>query len=163
MSRPKKTRLDQLQGEKNKSVNATRILAATVNLLELKDGDRKLVKLTVQSGQAFTLPFATGKGSCYRLFLEKSITSNTNTIVVQSGNNAKTGAQDAIMGYAGIGLAAGTGALQFSTSTAHTITLNGTTQGGLAGSYIELEDADVGIWRVAADLNGSGTIVTPFS
>lgn len=163
MSRPKKTRLDQLQGEKNKSVNATRILAATVNLLELKDGDRKLVKLTVQSGQAFTLPFATGKGSCYRLFLEKSITSNTNTIVVQSGNNAKTGAQDVIMGYAGIGLAAGTGALQFSTSTAHTITMNGTTQGGLAGSYIELEDADIGIWRVAADLNGSGTIVTPFS
>lgn len=163
MSRPKKTRLDQLQGEKNKPTLATRMLAATIALRELKDGDRKLIKLTVQSGQAITLPFATGKGSCYRIFLEKSITSNTDTIVVQAGNNPGTGAQDAIMGYAGIGLAAGTGSLQFSTSTAHTITMNGTTQGGLAGSYIELEDADVGIWRVSADLNGSGTVVTPFS
>lgn len=161
MSRPKKTRLDQLQGEKNKNVAAARILAATVNLLELKDGDRKLVKLTVQSGQAFTLPFATGKGSCYRIFLEKSITSNTNTFAVQAGNNPKNGAQDFFLGYAGI---SGTTSNQFgATSGIHTITMNGSTQGGIAGSYIEIEDADVGIWRVAADLNGSGTTATPFS
>jgi len=160
MSRPKKTRLDQLQGEKNKSVSAARILAATVNLSELKDGDRKLIKLTVQSGQAFTLPFATGKGSCYRLFFEKSITSNTDTFVVQSGNNPKTGSQDAFYGYAGIG---GSTSNQFIANGSHTITLNGSTQGGLAGSYIEIEDADYGFWRVAADLNGSGTTATPFS
>lgn len=163
MSRPKKTRLDQLQGEKNKTTTAPRIIAATVSLMELKDGDRKLIKLTTQSGQAFTLPFATGKGSCYRIFLEKSITSNTDTFAVQAGNNPKTGVQDVMMGYAGVGLAAGTGSLQFSTATAHTLTMNGTTQGGLAGSYLEIEDAEVGIWRVAADLNGSGTVVTPFS
>ena len=101
MSRPKKTRLDQLQGEKNKSTLATRMLAATITLRELKDGDRKLIKLTAQSGQAITLPFATGKGSCYRIFLEKSITSNTDTIAVQAGNNVGTGAQDVFLGYAG--------------------------------------------------------------
>lgn len=161
MSRPKKTRLDQLQGEKNKSVNAKRILAATVALSELKDGDRKLIKLTVQTGQAFTLPFATGKGSCYRIFFENAITSNTDTFAVQAGNNPKSGVQDAFYGYAGI---SGSTSNQFSAvGASHTITMNGSTQGGLAGSYIELEDADVGMWRVAADLNGSGTAATPFS
>ena len=161
MSRPKKLRLDQIQGQRNKNTAATRMLAATIALSELKDGDRKLIKLTVQSGQAITLPFATGKGSVYRILLEKAITSNTDTIAVQAGNNPKTGAQDAFYGYAGIG---GSTANQFAaTGTSHTITMNGSTQGGLAGSYIELEDADVGVWRVAADLNGSGTTATPFS
>ncbi len=163
MSRPFKTRLDQLQGKKNKSASATRILAATVALSELKDGDRKLIVLSVQNGQAFTLPFATGKGSCYRLFLEAAITSNTDTFVVQSGNNPKTGAQDAFYGYAGIGEAGGTSAQYAAVGGYHTLTLNGTTQGGLAGSYIELEDCAPGFWRVAANLNGSGTLTTPFS
>lgn len=163
MSRPWKTRLDQLQGQKNKSKLATRILAATVALSELKDAARKLIPLTIQTGQAFTLPYATGKGGCYRFFFVKSITSNTDTFVTQSGNNPKTGARDAFLGVIGITSSGTPLGAAASDATAHTITMNGSTQGGLAGSYLELEDITPGTWRVRGTLNGSGTAATPFS
>ena len=157
MSRPFKTRLDQLQGKKNAYPVIT---AATYSLRELPQGDRRLVQLNLPAGQAGTLPFATGKGSCYRLFVAATYTGSA-SIAVQSGNNPKTGAQDAFSGYAGVG---GTTSGQFVASgSSHTLTMNGTTTGGVKGSYIEFEDVAPGVWRVAADLNGSGTVATPFS
>lgn len=159
MSRPFKTRLDQLQGKKNVATAALQV-AAAFTLRELNEGDRRLFPLNLPAGQAITLPFATGKGSVYRLFVLASYTGST-TISTQSGNNPKTAARDILSGYAGVG---GTTSGQFpTTSSTHVLTQNGTTQGGLIGSYIELEDAAPGVWRVAADLNGSGTVVTPFS
>ena len=155
MSRPKKKRLDQLQGQK-KSVSLT---AATFTLKELANGDRMLVPLNLAAGQAGLLPFATGKGSVYRLFVQTTITGST-TIATQAGNNPKTGARDGFYGQASLsGTASGT----FGASNSHTITMNGSTQGGLQGSYIELEDIAPGIWRVLSRLLGSGTTVTPFS
>lgn len=157
MSRPFKTRLDQLQGKKNATPVIT---AATYTLRELPQGDRRLVQLNLPAGQAGLLPFATGKGSCYRLFVIASYTGSS-SVAVQAGNNPKTAARDVIQGYAGVG---GTASGQFGAgATSHTLTMNGTTQGGLVGSYMEFEDVAPGLWRVAADLNGSGTAVTPFS
>lgn len=156
MSRPFKTRLDQLQGKKN----TVALIAATISLRELPQGDRRLVPLSLAAGQALTLPFATGKGSCYRLFVETTYTGSS-SVSTQTANNPKTAARDVMQGYAGIG---GTTSGQFPASgSSHVLTMNGSTQGGLAGSYIEFEDVAPGIWRVAADLNGSGTVVTPFS
>ena len=158
MSRPFKTRLDQLQGRTNVAISALETAAAfTLRLLNM--GDRRLFPLSLAAGQAITLPFATGKGSCYRLFVLTTYTSNT-TIVTQAGNNPATGARDAFYGYAGVG---GTTSGQFVANGSHTLTMNGTTQGGIKGSYIEIEDVAPGVWRLAADLNGSGTVVTPLS
>ena len=158
MSRPKKSRLDQLQGKKNVSTSSLET-AATFTFRELTEGDRRLFPLNLAAGQAGTLPFATGKGSCYRVFVQTTITGST-TIVTQSGNNPKTGSRDAFYGVAAVsGATSGT----FGTNGGHTVTMNGSTQGGLAGSYIELEDVAAGVWRVKADLAGSGTAVTPFS
>lgn len=154
MSRPKKTRLDQLQ----KKTTAV-ITASSFTLNELHQGDRQLIELNLAGGQTGLLPFATGKGGTYRLFVLTTITGST-TISTQTGNNPKTGARDALYGYAGVG---GTTSGQFAANGSHTLTMNGSTQGGIAGSYIELEDVDPGVWRVAADVNGSGTVVTPFS
>ena len=45
-----------------------------------------------------------------------------------------------------------------------TITLNGTTTGGVnKGDWIELEDIASGVWGVAGTITGSGTEATPFS
>ena len=160
MSRPFKTRLDQLQGKKNVSNSSSLGTAATILLRELPEGDRRLFPLNLAAGQAITLPFATGKGSCYRLFVGTTYTGST-TIVTQSGNNPKTGARDAFYGSVAVG---GTTTGQFgATGSSHTITMNGTTQGGLAGSYIEIEDVAPGIWRIDGTFNGSGTVVTPLS
>jgi hypothetical protein len=159
MSRPFKTRLDQLQGRKNVAIAALETAAAfTLRLLNM--GDRRLFPLSLAAGQAMTLPFATGKGGCYRLFVQTTYTGNA-TIVTQAGNNPKTGARDAFYGTVAIG---GTTTGQFgATGSSHTITMNGSTTGGLAGSYIEIEDVAPGVWRIDGTFNGSGTVATPLS
>lgn len=43
------------------------------------------------------------------------------------------------------------------------ITMNGTTQGGIIGSWVKLTAASATSWLVRGGLIGSGTIVTPFS
>lgn len=159
MSRPFKTRLDQLQGKKNVSNTSSLGTQATFTLKELSEGDRRLFPLNLAAGQAITLPFATGKGSTYRLYVGTTITGST-TIVTQSGNNPKTGSRDAFYGQAAV---SGTTSGTFGTNGGHTITMNGTTQGGIAGSYIEIEDVAPGVYRVEANMCGSGTTATPFS
>jgi hypothetical protein len=41
--------------------------------------------------------------------------------------------------------------------------MNGTTTGGIAGSYVEIIDVATGVFFVRAALIGSGTVATPFS
>lgn len=154
MSRTHTGRLNQLQ----KSTK-TNITAATQSLFEKAHGDRKLTRLNLAAGQALVLPYATGKGGTYRLFVETTYTGSS-TIKVAQTNNPKTGAADVMYGGANV---TGTTPGTFAATANGTITMNGSTQGGLKGSYIELEDADVGIWRVEAMLLGSGTAATPFS
>lgn len=154
MSLPVYSRLKQLQ--KSTVQNLT---AATVSLFERRVGDRRLTRLNLAGGQAFTLPYATGKGGCYRLFVQTTYTSSA-TIVVKPGNNPLTAAADVF--YGGVCIS-GTTPLLFGAAAAGTITFNGTTTGGLKGSYIELEDVAPGIWRVGGFLQGSGTAATPFS
>lgn len=154
MSRTHTGRLNQLQ----KSTRAN-ITAAVAFLYEKAHGDRKLTRLNLAAGQAFTLPYATGKGGCYRLFVQTTYTSSS-TIVVKPGNNPLTGAADVIYGAIDV---IGSSTNTFAATANGTLTMNGSTTGGLKGSYIELEDAAQGIWRVNGSLLGSGTAATPFS
>lgn len=154
MSRPKKKRLDQIQ--KDTRVN---IITASYTLNELHRGDRRLIRLNLAAGQAGLLPYATGKGGTYRLFVQTTYTGSS-TIKVAQTNNPATSAADVI--YGGVGVT-GTTAGTFAATGAGTITFNGSTTGGLKGTYIELEDAAVGVWRVGGMVLGSGTAVTPFS
>jgi hypothetical protein len=41
--------------------------------------------------------------------------------------------------------------------------MNGTTQGGIIGSWVELYAASTTAWLVTGNLLASGTMVTPFS
>tara|TARA_R110000868_G_C10821721_1_gene758664 strand:+ start:50 stop:574 length:525 start_codon:yes stop_codon:yes gene_type:complete len=43
------------------------------------------------------------------------------------------------------------------------ITLNGSTKGGLVGSYITAQIVNANTWLIQGELNGSGALVTPFS
>lgn len=154
MSRPFKKRLDQLQKDTKPNITT-----ATYALNELHRGDRRLIRLNLAAGQAGVLPYATGKGGTYRLFVQTTYTGSA-TIKVAATNNPATSAADVIYGGVSVtGSTAGT----FAATGNGTITLNGSTTGGLKGSYIELEDAAVGVWRVAGMLLGSGTAATPFS
>jgi hypothetical protein len=100
-----------------------------------------------------TLPAATGSQAVYKFLVATTFTSNG---VIQVAN-----ATDVMNGLASVGGATGS---VFSTLPASdTITMNGSTTGGLAGSYIELVDISAGEWLVRAALIGSGSPATPFS
>ncbi|MBL4891466.1 MAG: hypothetical protein JKX91_06525 [Rhizobiaceae bacterium] len=44
-----------------------------------------------------------------------------------------------------------------------TITMNGTTSGGILGDRIVLTDMATGKWLISGHINSTGTVVTPFS
>jgi len=51
----------------------------------------------------------------------------------------------------------------FNAAGTDTLTLDGSTRGGLAGSMVYCRAVGANIWLITADLNGSGTMVTPWS
>ena len=59
--------------------------------------------------------------------------------------------------------AADTAVMFETTSTSDTITMNGSTKGGIVGDLIELIDADSGFWQVRVIGSATGTEATPFS
>ncbi len=130
--------------------------AATLAVTQASHGG-KTITLNRAAGIAVTLPLATGTGSIYRFFVGTTVTSNSTTIKVGTASETMRGnaivLQDA--GDALVGFEAG--------STADTITLNGTTTGGILGDFIELIDVAANLFYVRCVLSGTGTEATPFS
>jgi hypothetical protein len=114
----------------------------------------RVIRLNQAAGETVILPAATGTGNIYRFL--KSVALSSNTSVVRVANST-----DVFAGLAAIGA---TSSNTFATAaTSDTLTMNATTQGGLLGSYIEIEDFAAGLFRISAHLVGSGTAATPFS
>jgi hypothetical protein len=137
-------------------ISGTDSLAASVTsaTLAVTDAYNGLtVPLNRAAGMTVTLPAATGSQAVYRFLVGTTFTSSG---IIQVAN-----ATDVMNGSASV---SGTTAALFGTLPASdTVTMNGTTTGGLAGSYIEVKDAAAGYWLVSAALVGSGTPATPFS
>lgn len=133
-------------------VNAT---AATLAVTEA-DHDSKVVTLNRAAGIAVTLPAATGSGTRLQFIIGTTVTSNSTTIKV-TGNDIMAGqaivAQDAADTVVGFETAA----------DSDTITLNGTTTGGIKGDNIELIDIATDLWWVRVEGSATGTEATPFS
>ncbi|QRY69178.1 hypothetical protein JVX98_13235 [Ensifer sp. PDNC004] len=109
------------------------------------------------AGITMTLPAATGTGAKFKVVVNTTITSNNLIIQVANGTDVMTGtalvAQDA-----------GDTSVIFETAAdSDTITMNGSTKGGIKGDIIELEDVASGLWSVSVSASGTGTEVTPFS
>lgn len=113
-----------------------------------------VIQLNRAAGQTITLPAATGSQAMYRFVLTGAVTSNSTIIKVANST-------DVLNGTASIGGA--TGAAFSTLPASDTITLNGSTTGGLAGSYVWVWDIAPGFWITEAELIGSGTPATPFS
>jgi len=133
-------------------VVGTSVTAATLTVDSTMNGT--IIPLNRAAGQAVTLPAATGSQAVYRFLVGTTITSNTSTI-------SAANATDVMNGSASIG--GGTGALFSTLPASDRLTMNGSTQGGLIGSYVEVTDVAAGYWLVNAALVGSGTPITPFS
>jgi hypothetical protein len=112
---------------------------------------------TRAAGVVVTLPAATGTGDIYKFYVNTTVTSNSYKIQVAN-------ATDIISGLALADDGDGEPANGWpTTSTTDTITMDGSTQGGIKGDSIEIIDIASGQFCVRAFLTNSGTEATPFS
>ena len=125
--------------------------AATLAVTDAYNG--QIIPLNRAGGMTVTLPAATGSQAVYRILVGTTFTSSG---IIQVAN-----ATDTMNGLASVG--GGTASVFVTLPASDTITMNGSTTGGLAGSYIELVDIAAGDWIVSAALIGSGSPATPFS
>lgn len=124
--------------------------------LDASDAGTTLV-ISAAAGLTLTLPAASGTGYVYRMFIGTTVTSND--VIVQVAS-----ADDVMAGLA-ISAADGGGTVNGweTASTSDTITLDGSTTGGIVGDYIELTDVSSGVWAVQMRTSSTGTEATPFS
>lgn len=113
-----------------------------------------VVSVNNTTGFAITLPAATGSGDVYTLFYQATIASGSGTVVA-SGS-------DKIVG--GVGLSTDiAGTAMISGATITTITFNGSTTGGVVGTWLRFTDAVSGKWMLEGFVCCTGVEATPFS
>ena len=95
-------------------------------------------------------------GTSYKFYIQTSATAGGLTI--------RTDGTDKYVGIANIVINNDAGGKSFDPSAADDIiTLNGTTQGGVTGSMLEITAVAANKYLVSATLLGSGILITPFS
>ena len=115
------------------------------------------INLSAAAGLTVTLPASSGSGASFCFSVATTVTSNNDIIQVANATDVMQGV--CIMAQDG-----GDTSVAFETaSTSDTITMNGSTKGGIIGDYIILTDVKSGFWQVRMVASGTGTEATPFS
>ena len=134
-------------------------LNTTATTLALTAAAHSERTVTVSSAApiAITLPASSGSGAKFKLQMQVAATATGHTIKVANATDiiqgivlALTTTSDAVVGFK-------------TSATSDTITLNGTTLGGVVGDIIELEDVKAGFWSVKMRTAPTGSHATPFS
>jgi hypothetical protein len=138
---------------------STRLVTASAATLAVTvaDHDQKIIVLSRAAGVAVTLPAAVGSGAVFRFTTGTAVTSNTSTIKVADATDVMSGSLYVT------DQAAGTGTEFATVAASDTITMNGTTSGGLAGGIITLVDVGTNLYAIQGNLIATGVEVTPFS
>lgn len=132
------------------------LTASTTITQEQHDG-KTLLMGAAGAALSFTLPAAVGSGAKFKFMVSVVNTSNY-VIQVANGTDTMDGSilscNDSDATVSGWETAA----------TSDTITLNGTTTGGVSiGDWVELQDIAAGQYSVTGITTSSGTEATPFS
>lgn len=116
-----------------------------------------VVVVNAAAGLTLTLPAASGTGRRFEVLIGTTVTSNSVIIQVANASDVMTGtainAQDS----------ADTAVMFETAATSDTITMNGTTTGGIKGDRVVLKDVADNLWSVAVVGSATGTEATPFS
>ena len=135
-------------------------LAVTTTLSERAHGNKTIYMTGAGAARTFTLPLATGSGNKYRFVVGEVNTSNY-LIKAAVGADVFRGM---IIGRSTTDSATDAPRTWLAGSSDDTITLNGTTLGGVArGDWIELEDVATDMWAVRGVVTQSGVEATMFS
>lgn len=111
--------------------------------------------LSAAAGLTVTLPDATGSGMVYELFVVTTVTSNDYIIQVPDADNIIQGAVTLSTDVAGVSIP--------TAATTDTITMNGSTTGGVKGTNIRLVDVAADTWQLSGHIVTTGVEATPFS
>ena len=116
-----------------------------------------VLTVNAAAGLTLTLPAASGTGRSFEIVIGTTVTSNNAIIQVANTTDVMTGlcilAQDS----------ADTAVAFETASDTDTITMNGSTTGGIKGDRIVLKDIASGLWSVSMTGSGTGSEATPFS
>ncbi|AWM23439.1 hypothetical protein [Sinorhizobium fredii] len=113
------------------------------------------VVVNAAAGLTVTLPAASGTGDEYTIFVGTTVTSNA--VLIKTAN-----ASDIMQGVVGVATDIA-GVTCPTAADTDTISLNGSTTGGVKGSYVVLRDVATNVWDVSGGLVSTGTEATPFS
>lgn len=112
--------------------------------------------LNSTTGRIITLPASTGKGDEYTLYVLATVSSGNHVLVVSAGTT------DCFQGGVSISTDIA-GITMLAAVDSDTITMNGSTTGGVAGSWITVKDVSAGKWLLNGFLASTGAEATPFS
>jgi len=113
-----------------------------------------VVVCNAAAGMTATLPASAGDGSVYTLFVGTTVTSNS-FIVAAAGSDVING---------GVGLATDIAGVTILANAADsTITMSGSTTGGVVGSWVRLTDVSAGVWMLEGFLCSTGAEADPMS
>ena len=113
----------------------------------------KVYEIKLAATHTTTLPAALGSGNVYTFFTSITATGDhiiqvTTTDIIQGGVAISTDIA---------------GVTMLTASTTDTITMNGSTTGGVKGSWVRVTDVATGIWMLEGFLASTGVEATPFS
>lgn len=114
-----------------------------------------VVTVNRAAGTTITLPAAVGDGDVYTFLVGTTISSNSFIIKVANASDTMAGGVAISTDIAGVTMLAG--------GTNDTITMSGSTTGGVAGSFVRLTDVAANLWMVEGFLCSTGAEATPFS
>jgi hypothetical protein len=134
------------------------VTAATVTITKEAHA-AKVIVLNRAAGVTATLPAALGRGDVYEFVVGTTVTSNNDIIKVANASDTMIG----LLETATTTGATTNGFCEAAGGTDDTITMNGTTTGGIAGSRVLCRDVALNKWLVVGDLVGSGTLATSLS
>jgi hypothetical protein len=134
----------------NGVVNTTEALTLTTKLHA-----GRIVTASNTTGFAITLPSASGTGDVYTVFYDTTVSSGNHTIVAPDSSTSFIGGVGIATDIAGVTVLANSGD--------DTITMNGSTTGGLLGTWLRFTDVATNIFMVEGFLCSTGTEADPFS
>lgn len=138
------------------SLKPVTVTDATLTL-DYDKHNNTVVVVNRAAGCTVTLPAASGSGACFTLLVGTTISSNSFKVQVANASDTMIGQLSTATTTLGSGTQESAG------GTDDTITMNGTTTGGIAGSMVKLVDAAENLWLVDGTLVGSGTLATSLS
>jgi hypothetical protein len=114
-----------------------------------------VVVLDNATGKTITLPASAGTGDVYTVYIKTTVSSGSHVIQVANSTDVMNGGVSISTDVAGITMQA--------SATSDTITMSGSTTGGIAGSWVRFVDVATGFWMVEGFLVSSGAEATPWS